>query len=203
MRFAVFLILFACITSVSGFAQADLENQVILSLLNEGWRFIPEYKKSKTKGWVKKYHRRRVPDFVLSQVTRDPLSMGGFDTNILFQKGVLAENEREILADFCARNIASLRIDVIPEWKDAVVYLSSTERKNVFAKQNDWHTYYGRFGLRPFVTVSRPGFNKSADKALMYITYSLGNRDGAGFYLVLKKTFTTWRVVGRLLVWVA
>lgn len=204
MRFARFLIIFLFLWQASDevCGQTALENKVIASLLNDGNKLIPKYKTSKRKGLVKKFNGHKVPELVLLNVTKSPLRDAEFDTLNLFQRKVLIEKDKGMLHDFCSKNHSSLKIDSVAGLKDRITYIRKSELGKVFPKNGEWHTYYYHFGLKPYVNVSRPGFNEKKNRAFIYLTYKLGKNDGAGYYLVMKKSWGKWRIKGNMLIWV-
>jgi len=204
MRFTKFFLFFISflLVSIDGFGQSDLENKVIVSLLKNGKNLIPEYRISKRKGWVKSFNSQMLPPLVLLNVTVNPVHDAEFDTLSMMQRNVLTEKDRDMLSDFCEKNGASLKIDSVTGLEKAITFLSDSKRRKIFAGKEEWRAYYADFGLKPFVRVSRPGFNKKMNKAFIYLTYSMGKNDGAGYYLVLKKSFGKWRLKGNLFVWV-
>jgi len=185
------------------YSQAKLENQVIADLLKSGNKLIPEYVRSKNKGRVKKFDKEDIPDFVLLNVTRSPLKDAEFDTASMFQKKVLSEKDMEMLYDFCGKNKSLVQIKMVGKVDANITYISSKDFKKVYTDKDGWHTYYGIYGLKPLVNVSRPGFNLKKNKAFIYISYSLGKNDGAGYYLVMKKCLWKWRIRGNMLIWVS
>ncbi|MDD4921908.1 MAG: hypothetical protein PHS30_05465 [Bacteroidales bacterium] len=202
-RYPFHIYLFALLlVSMEVHAQADLENKIIASLLNDGNKLIPEYKTSKRKGWVKKFNQYKKPEFVLLNVTKSPLPEAEFDTIGLFEREVLSDKDRNMLHDFCRKNRSTLKIDSVKGLEDYITFLSPSGQKKIFSKMENWHAYYGDYGLKPLVKVSRPGFNDRKNKAFIYLTYSLGKNDGAGYYLVMKKIWWKWKVKGNMLIWV-
>ena len=198
--FVVFILL--SLVSLDGYGQAEPENQVITTLLNDGNKLIPKYKISKRKGRIKTFNRHKVPELVLLNVTTSPLRDAQFDTLNMFERKVLLSKDRQMLHDFCEKNKVSLKINPVAGLDKKITYISSLERKKIFAKKGDWRAYYGNYGVKPFVSISRPGFNQKMNKAFIYITYSLGKNDGAGYYLVMRKSWGKWRIKGNMLIWV-
>jgi hypothetical protein len=184
------------------YGQTELENKVISTLLNKGNKLIPEYKISKRKVKVKTFNRHKIPEFVMLNVTKSPLHEAEFDTLSMIKWKVLTDKDKGMLQNFCKNNNTCLKIDSIKGLKGNITYLDNSRYKKIFQKKNGWNAYYEKYGLKPFVNVSRPGFNEKKNKALIYMTYSCGKKDGAGYYLVMKKSFGKWKVKGPMLVWV-
>lgn len=204
MKLIRFYIVFILILLVcfDGHGQSQLENKVIATLLNNGSKLIPEYKVSRRKGRVKTFNRHKMPEFVLLNTTKSPLKDAEFDTTSMFERKVLLSKDREMLCDFCEKNRTSLKINPVDGMEFHISYISNAQHKKIFAKKDDWHLYYVKNGLKPLVSVSRPGFNEKKNKAFIYMTYSLGKNDGAGYYLVMKKSWGKWKIRGPMLVWV-
>lgn len=195
------VVFFALLMSWESFGQTELENKVIASLLDKGVKFIPQYKLSKRKGRVKSFNRLKQPAYVLLNVTTNPVMDASFDTTGMYEKEVLTDADRSMLRDFCLKNRAPLSLNYGYGKQTDIVYMRQADYKKFFTK-NDWHTYYKTYDQKPLVMVSRPGFNSSKTKALIYLTYSLGDSDGAGYYLVMKKSWDRWKPDGNMLVWV-
>lgn len=194
----VFLLL--SLIGFEAYGQEKLENQVITALLDKGRRFIPEYKITHKKVRMKSFNRIQDPAYVLLNVTTNPTNDATFDTTGMFERKVLLEKDRDILVDFCEKNRASLILDYGFGKETNLTYIRNAEYKKMFAKK-DWHLYYKKYDLKPMVMISRPGFNKKKNKALIYLTYSLGETDGAGYYMVLKKSWGKWKQKGFILIW--
>jgi len=196
----VIVFLFVSLFSFETYGQDKLESQVITALLDKGRRFIPEYKITHKKVRIKSFNRIQDPAYVLLNVTTNPTNDATFDTTGMFDRKVLLEKDRDILIDFCEKNSAPLSLDYGFGKKTNVTYIRNADYKKLFAK-NDWHLYYKKYDLKPMVMISRPGFNKRKNKALIYLTYSLGETDGAGYYMVLKKSWGKWKQEGFILIW--
>jgi len=194
--------IFTLLVSLEGYGQAQLENKVIAAMLNNGNDFIPEFKISKRKGRVKTYNFHKIPAFVLLNVTKSPVNEEEFDTISMFEREVLTEKDRDMLDDFCKKNGKSVPITYGFGKNTPITYIRTAEFKKMFATKNDWHSYYKKYELKPLVTISRPGFNKKKNKAFIYLTYTLGPYDGAGYYMVMKKAWGRWKPKGNMLVWV-
>ena len=195
-------ILLSFLISSNGYGQAKLENIIISSLLNKGNKLIPVYKTSKQKKKVKTFNRHKVPELVMSNVTKSPVHEAEFDTLSMFKWKVLKSKDREMLNDFCEKNQTCLKIDSVKGLEKCITFIDDSRRKNIFTKKNGWNAYHANYGLKPYVNISRPGFNKKKNKALIYITYNFGKDDGAGYYLVMKKAWGKWKVKGPMLIWV-
>jgi len=200
-KILIFFLIFT-LAGVDVCGQAELENKVIASLLRKGNMLIPEYKNTKRKGRVKSFNRKKVPPFVLLNVTKSPIREAVFDTLAMFERQVLKTEDRPMLHDFCSRNATRLSIDTIGALVRQITYIGSKEQKTVFKEKDNWHAYYLKYNLKPYVQVSRPGFNERKNKAMIYLTYSLGQNDESGYFMVLKKSWGKWRLKGNMLVWI-
>jgi hypothetical protein len=201
VRFFIILIA-VLLTTFEGYGQAQLENKVIAALLAKGNNFVPGYKLSKQKGRIKTFNHHKYLNFVLLNVTQSSVLDATFDTASMFERKVLLGKDRDMLKDFCEKNDTSLKIDYGFGKETGITYLRNNDLKKIFSKENDWHLYYKKYELKPLVKVSRPGFNKKKNKAFIYLTYSLGKNDGAGYYLVMKKSWGKWKPKGNMLVWI-
>jgi len=196
----ILVLLFITLASFESFGQDKLERKVISTLLDNGRRFIPEYKITRKKVRMKSFNRLKDPAYVLLNVTTNPTNEATFDTTGMFERKVLSLKDKDILRDFCEKNSASLSLVHEFDEKVDVTYIRKTDYRKLLGG-NDWHDYYKKYDLKPMVMISRPGFNKRKNKALIYLTYSLGETDGAGYYMVLKKSWGKWKQKGFILIW--
>jgi hypothetical protein len=71
-------------------------------------------------------------------------------------------------------------------------------------KRGGWGEFYKRYpDSGGFISVSRPGFNKEMDQALIFIEHRCGDLCGTGHYILLEKSGDTWKVIQQNLVWIS
>jgi hypothetical protein len=106
------------------------------------------------------------------------LHMGGRSYEA-FTKSLLAEaSERvpaDLIRDFCARNANSQRVWPELQTRLRVVLLSRKELELLFSsgqerKPDGWDRFYSKYPGSPgIITISRVGFNRTGDRAMLYV----------------------------------
>jgi len=96
--------------------------------------------------------------------------------------------------DLIERNKESFIIQPIEELGTNVIYMTLKENRLIFKEgiEEGWANYYKLYEHKPTVYLSRPGFNATKDKAIIYNSFSSGSRSGAGYYFTLEKVDGKW-----------
>ena len=137
--------------------------------------------------------------------TSDPEERGGLESEMNFQT---AGFDREALADYVSKSRAG-RFELLGGLLKLGAphrLVTETEIEGLFARSCDvgWARFYRKYpGSQGNMTLSRVGFNKARDAAVVY----LGNQShclaGAGYFVFLKKEGGVWRVLKKYMLWVS
>ena len=83
------------------------------------------------------------------------------------------------------------------------VLLSEEETRDIF-DSGGWDEFYARYPhSQGIMTVSRVGFNRERDQALVYVGNQSHWLGGAGYYLFLTKEEGVWRIQEEIMVWIS
>ena len=89
-----------------------------------------------------------------------------------------------------------------------VTFITEAERSAMFTGcmgeiKCGWKTFYDKYPGAPGITrLSRVGFNRKRDTALVYIGHVRHWEAGEGMYLLLTKTNSEWKVISRTRGWI-
>jgi hypothetical protein len=68
----------------------------------------------------------------------------------------------------------------------------------------DWGKFYLKYPKsQGIMSLSRVGFNRGLDRALVYIGNQSGGKTGVGYYVFMVKQDGGWQVNGRTAAWVS
>jgi hypothetical protein len=83
--------------------------------------------------------------------------------------------------------------------------LSQTEKNQIFGQnQSGWEIFYNHYPQAPGITtLSRVGFNKALDQALVYIGTQSNWLAGAGYYILLNKVDGAWNIDQQVMTWIS
>jgi hypothetical protein len=111
----------------------------------------------------------------------------------------------ETVDSFQARNDTAYPIRQDMELGFSYTLLSQAARSQIFGQnQSGWEIFYNRHPQAPGITtLSRVGFNKSFDQALVYIGTQSNWLAGAGYYVLLKKAEGAWSIDQQVMIWVS
>ncbi len=98
-------------------------------------------------------------------------------------------------------NEKSITIESFKELKNKVTYLSGKELNLIF--KGGWENYYKIYKYQSIISYSRPGFNASKDKAMIYYSTTSGGLSGAGYFLILEKVNGKWLQKESANVWIS
>ena len=111
--------------------------------------------------------------------------------------------KEEVAEDYRTRNKEPLHLKAVLQLKQKYLLVDSNEIKKIF-KRGGWGEFYKRYpDSGGFISVSRPGFNKEMNQALIFIEHGCGDLCGTGHYVLLEKSGDTWKVIQQNLVWIS
>ena len=117
--------------------------------------------------------------------------------------GLPAASE-ETLADFFERNRRQPG-QLSPDMQLGVAYvlLSTDEFSAVMNQPNGWDAFYEKYSPSGYVQLSRVGFNKTLDQAIVYFSSVPGPMMGSGNYYLMEKKDGQWVIREQVLAWVS
>jgi hypothetical protein len=108
--------------------------------------------------------------------------------------------------DLIDRNQESVALEDKFGLTGQIVFLSEEEFQQFFTAEggNGWDAFYGQYphstGL---IYLSRPGYNITGDKAIVYYGNQAYYLAGAGYMVYLEKVDGEWQVVSQVMVWIS
>jgi hypothetical protein len=80
-----------------------------------------------------------------------------------------------------------------------------SEMRSIFGTPGDvWGRYYEKYpNSTGFLRVSRVGFNSDANQAAFYISNHCGGLCGGGYFAIMEKVNSNWKVVQEMQVWIS
>ncbi|MDP2995166.1 MAG: hypothetical protein Q8N46_08620 [Anaerolineales bacterium] len=111
----------------------------------------------------------------------------------------------ETADSFRVRNDAAYPVPPDMDLGSGYVLLSQSEMSQIFSQNRDgWQLFYEQYPDAPgIITLSRVGFNKSLDQALVYVGTMSHWLAGAGYYILLKKVDGSWIVDQQVMTWIS
>jgi len=86
------------------------------------------------------------------------------------------------------------------------VYLliSETETGKIFSGEDGWNRFYKEYrGAQGIMMLSRVGFDRNKNEALVYIGNQSDWLAGVGYYVLLRKESGKWVVKDQLMAWIS
>lgn len=85
-----------------------------------------------------------------------------------------------------------------------VAFLSDTEFEAIFAAPDGWEQFYALYPhSQGIMTLSRVGFDRGMEQALVYVGNQVHYLAGQGYYLFLSKEGGRWVIQETVLVWIS
>lgn len=119
-----------------------------------------------------------------------------------FTKSLLSQaSERvpaDLIRDFCAKNIKAQKVWPQLQTRLRVVLLSRSELDSIFSighkqKPDGWDRFYAKYPKSPgIITISRVGFNRRGDMAMVYVGSQVHWLAGSGRIYVFRKQGGKW-----------
>ena len=146
---------------------------------------------------------------VITNPTCCDVSDGGFPSALWMKRygEELNPISLETLDDYAARNKQSLTLERRFKIKGnyhIVPYAQIEKHFHNVELDGAWKKFYDKYpGSNGFVRLSRVGFNKAKDQAIVNTAWMRGPLYGEGHYVLLAKQNGSWKVLKRVGTWVA
>lgn len=119
----------------------------------------------------------------------------------------LPEAAPETLVDYLMKNKSSQHLSRIDGLKIRAVLVGEDDAKALFPEHEfdrAWTRFYAKYpNSSGLITVSRVGFNRRYDQAVVYVARNCGGLCGAGTYVLLVKKHGFWTIQNQAGVWVS
>jgi hypothetical protein len=83
--------------------------------------------------------------------------------------------------------------------------VASSEMQSIFGSPGDvWGRYYEKYpNSMGLLRLSRVGFNADGNQAAFYISNSCGGLCGGGYFVIMEKVNSNWKIVQEVQVWIS
>lgn len=119
----------------------------------------------------------------------------------------LAPLSVETLEDYVSRNEQALALEKKFNLKTKYQIVPYVNVKNLFSNFDldaAWKTFYSRYPASGgYIRLSRVGFNKAKDQALVSTAWMCNTLCGEGNYVLLSKQQGSWKVLKKVVTWVS
>ncbi|HEY0763366.1 MAG TPA: hypothetical protein VGD61_13435 [Pyrinomonadaceae bacterium] len=109
-----------------------------------------------------------------------------------------------VVKDYKARNKQPVRLKDSFDLNIKHLVVKKEKIEKIFAGRGWWQEFYKIYpdsgGL---IVLSRVGFSRAMNQALVYIQHGCGGLCGTGHYVLLEKSGDRWQVVKRNMVWIS
>lgn len=188
---AVLLILFY----ESTFGQTKLENEIIATFIKV--TFKPRINDTivhvNGKKEIIPYNKT---DLILFNKTISGVSTLTVDSLSSYQQKGLKSIDKEIIEDFNKNNFKSISIDKIRGLDAKITYLSKYEK---MITNKSWNYLYINYDFSLIIGLSRPGLNKTKDKAIILCNTPTEFGDWNLFF-ILNKNNNEWIIKESILI---
>ncbi len=129
----------------------------------------------------------------------------GMDSILEFILPQMTGLDEETATSFQVRNEAAYPVRADMDLGLPYVLLTHDEANQIFAINTDgWDVFYTRYPNSPgLTTVSQVGFNADFTQALVYVGTQSHWLAGAGYYVLLEKSFGTWQIEQQVMAWIS
>ncbi|HCC78197.1 MAG: hypothetical protein A2X25_04660 [Chloroflexi bacterium GWB2_49_20] len=141
---------------------------------------------------------------IMDQTQTNVLDLASTET---YQKveEALQNLSAETLTDFKARNDSSYPLRASMALGVRYLLFSQKDKQELFqVNQSGWDVFYNRYpGAPGIMTLSRVGFNKQMDQALVYLGIQSHWLAGSGNFFLLNKVNGSWVIDEQVMTWVS
>ena len=160
-----------------------------------------------------KYATQKVQRLVIDDYTpspkRDPFI--GFIAGMTFSGAKRPEVQPETAKDFDAKNKESFALEKKFSLTLPYVLVSESDLREIFRRdakgyisEGAWRRFYEKYpGAQGIMSLSRVGFNRTKDQALVYVANQSSLLGGSGSFLVLSKRNGKWEIQKEALIWIS
>jgi hypothetical protein len=123
----------------------------------------------------------------------------------------LSPLDADFVRDFNERNNSTAELQNQFDLKSKANLLSETELRMIFKPERsygeiaeeDWANFRKKYQTFSLLSLSRVGFNKNRDKALVVLGSQYGYLGGDGFYYLLVKKRDGWKIKKKVRAWIS
>jgi hypothetical protein len=110
----------------------------------------------------------------------------------------------DLLDSYFARNAQPAQLMDFLDLPVEVVALTQAELSALYNSENMWNTFPTIYpGAPGILTLSRAGFNRAGDQALLYVGLANGSLSGQGLIYWMVKQDGAWSVKDQVVIWIS
>ena len=110
---------------------------------------------------------------------------------------------RDVVDDFMTKNSRPETLGSQFKVKARCLVLSKQEVSDIGQAKDGWKQFLTKYPNQSLITLSRVGFNRRLDEALVYTSSQSGGRTGSGQYVLLSKADNAWVIKQKVVAWVS
>jgi hypothetical protein len=121
---------------------------------------------------------------------------GGFATKV----------DSEAVEDFLSKSEEQAPVSRSIPFDQPQIFISKKDEDELFQRKgtDGWQTFYSKYPKAGGITsLSRVGFNKAKDCAILYSSIGCGWLCGTGHYHLLKKEGEEWKLIASQMLWIS
>jgi hypothetical protein len=141
---------------------------------------------------------------IMDQTQTDVLDLASAETYQHVEES-LQHLSVETLTDFKARNDSSYPLRASMALGVRYLLFSQKDKQELFqVNQSGWDVFYNRYpGAPGIMTLSRVGFNKQMDQALVYLGVQSHWLAGSGNFFLFNKVNGSWVIDQQVMSWIS
>lgn len=123
--------------------------------------------------------------------------------SIDYIKSGLKDISKDTLNSYMERNAQPSPLAPDMDLSVEYVLISQDELASVFNQPDGWDVFHQKYSEAGYSVVSRVGFNRTLDQALIYVGHMSGPLMGSGSYYLMEKKNSEWLIKEEIMVWIS
>ncbi len=149
------------------------------------------------------YFKDKAGPLVILQDTATDISPDSQQQTLEYIRSDLENLSGETLEDYLYRNRQPSQLSADMQIGVDYVLLSEDELSAIFHQPDGWEIFNQKYPRSGYTVLSRVGFNRSLDQALIYAGHMGGPLSGAGYYYLMEKINGQWELKDQVMVWIS
>lgn len=118
-------------------------------------------------------------------------------------KSGLAAISKDTLDSYLERNAQPSPLAPDMDLSVDYVLLSQDDLASIFNQPDGWDVFHEKYSEAGYSVVSRVGFNRTLDQALIYVGHMAGPLMGSGSYYLMEKQNGQWLIKEEIMAWIS
>ncbi len=142
------------------------------------------------------------PAVVLEETSTDIDSDNPRETVDYIKSGLTGISE-DTLDSYLERNNQPGQLTSDMDLSVDYVLITQDELATIFNQPDGWDVFHEKYSEAGYSVVSRVGFNRTLDQALIYVGHMAGPLMGSGSYYLMEKQNGEWIIKEEIMVWIS